>query len=58
MAVAQEMLIYDKNFSTGELWPSVPLWQLEVPKIDLEVLEIKSDNPESNLVHQFQSHIE
>lgn len=30
---------------------------MEVPKIDLEVLEIKSDNPESNLVHKFQCHI-
>ena len=53
-AVAQEMSIYDKNFCPRVLWPSVPLWQLEVPKIDLEELEI---NPESNLVHQFQCHI-
>ena len=30
---------------------------MEVPKIDLEVLESKSDNPESNLVLQFQCHI-
>ena len=56
-AVAQEVSIHDKNFCPGVLWPSVPLWQLEVPKIDLEVLGIKSDNPESSLVHEFQCHI-
>ena len=56
-AVAREMSIHDKNFCTGVLWPSVPLWELEVPKIDLKVLEFKSDNPESNLVHQFQCRV-
>lgn len=56
-ALAQEMSMRDKNFCPGVLWPSVPLWQLEVPKTDLEILGIKSDNPESNLVHEFQCHI-
>lgn len=56
-AVAQEMSIHDKNFCPGGLWPSVPLWQLEVPNTDLEILGIKSDNPEANLVYEFQCHI-
>jgi len=30
---------------------------LEVPKTDLEILGIKSENPESDLVHAFQCHI-
>ena len=37
-AVAREMSICDKNVCTGVPWPSVPLWELEVPKIDVEVL--------------------
>ena len=54
----REMSIHDKNFCPGvPCWPSVPLWQLEVPKIDLEVLGIESDNPESYLVREFQCHI-
>lgn len=45
------MAIYDKNFCPGVMWPSVPLWQLEVPKTDLEI------KLESNLVHKFQCNI-
>jgi len=54
--IGQEMAIH-KNFCPGILWPSVPLRQLEVPKTDLEILGIKSENPESDLVHEFQCHI-
>jgi len=42
---------------SGVLWPSVPVWQLELLKIDLEILGINSQNPESDLVHEFQCHI-
>ena len=56
--VAQEMSTNDKNFCPLFVpWSLVPLWQLEVPKIDLKVLGIKLDNPESNLEHGFQCHI-
>jgi len=33
------------------------VWQLEVPKIDLDILGIKLGNPESDLVYAFHCHI-
>ena len=51
--MAQEMSIHHNNFCPGVLWPSVPLWQLEIPKTDLEMLGIKSENPELDLVREF-----
>lgn len=30
---------------------------MEVPKTDLDILEIKSDNPEADLLYEFQCHV-
>ena len=40
------------------MWPSIPLWHLEVPKNDLELLKVKSENLEMDLVNVFQCHVQ
>ena len=46
----------DKTFCPVVSWPSIPLWILETPNIDLEILERKLDG-NLDLVYEYYSHI-
>lgn len=50
--VAKDMGIDNKDFCPIAFWPLVPLWVLETPKIDLELLEAMLGNMNLDLVHK------
>ena len=39
--VAQELLVTDQIFCPAVLWPRIPLWQLDVPKVDVGLRTMK-----------------
>lgn len=55
--MAQEVLVHDKEFCPVVLWPVVTIWELQVPKVDLKLLEIREQNREANMAHEFQCHV-
>ncbi|KAL7374966.1 hypothetical protein ABVT39_009897, partial [Epinephelus coioides] len=56
-AVAQELSVLDKPFCPTVLWPQIPIWQLEVPKVDFGLLEIKARNKAADMGFEFQCYV-
>lgn len=56
-SVAKDLGIDDKEFCPAVMWPSVKFWELEVRKVDLKLLEIKSESNNLDLVNEFHCHV-
>ncbi|KAL2088359.1 hypothetical protein ACEWY4_015258 [Coilia grayii] len=57
-SVARDLDIFHLHFCPGALWPVIPVWQLDVPDIDLLLLQLKEKDPEVELVYSFYCHVE
>ncbi|XP_055499259.1 uncharacterized protein LOC129701820 isoform X1 [Leucoraja erinacea] len=56
--VARDMGVENKEFCPAILWPSVPIWLLNIPKVDLEIWEEKRRNKNSDLKTEYHNHID
>lgn len=56
--VAKDMGVVDQEFCPAALWPSVPVWLLETPKVDLELIEARMRHKKTDLVNEHYCHIE
>lgn len=50
--------LWTKTFCLVVLWPTIALWQLEVPKLELEILNLKGGNNHLDLVNAFHIDVE
>ncbi|CAJ1050797.1 hypothetical protein PFLUV_G00147380 [Xyrichtys novacula] len=56
--VAQDTGIYRETFCPAVMWPVTPLWLLETPNVDLELLGTRPKTGEADVICQFQDRVE
>lgn len=56
--MAKDTGVYDKEFGANVVWPIRPVWELETPCVDLELLKIKRNNKNADLNTVYYSYKE